>query len=150
MAMQHSYTMDLKWTGKTDNLTYNRTFTLSGNGKSEIAGSADPSSRGDATKWNPEEMLLASLSSCHMLWYLYLCASAKIVVTEYHDNPIGILNVDPKGKSSFAEATLNPKIVIADPSRIQEAIDLQKKAHDKCYIVNSVNFEVKLNPQVSH
>lgn len=120
---------------------------MSANGKTEIAGSADPLSRGDSKKWNPEEML-ASLASCHMLWYLYLCATSKIVVTEYRDNPIGILNTDPKGKGAFVEATLNPQIVITDPNRIEDAIALQKQAHDKCYIVNSVNFEVKVNAKV--
>ncbi len=149
MANQHTYTLNLMWRGKTDDpRTYDRSYILSGNGKTEIAGSADAWSRGDAKKWNPEEMLLASMASCHMLWYLYLCTSAKIVVTEYQDHPTGILNINPEGKSSFAEATLTPQIVITDPSRIEDAIALQKQAHDKCFIINSVNFEVKLNPQV--
>lgn len=147
--MQHSYNINVKWNGRTeDPKTYDRSYTIYAEGK-EISGSADPSSKGDSAKWNPEEMLLASLGSCHMLWYLYLCATAKIVVTKYEDSPTGILQIDPKGKSSFSEVTLNPKIVITDASRIEEAIALQKKAHDKCYIVNSVNFEVKLNPHVS-
>lgn len=147
--MQHSYTLDLKWTGKTENLSYDRTFTVTGKDKTPMSGSADPASRGDPKKWNPEELLLASLSSCHMLWYLYLCASAKITVTEYQDHPTGILNINPNGKSSFSEVTLNPKIVITDSNQIEQALALQKQAHDKCYIVNSVNFEVKLNPAVS-
>ncbi len=150
MTNQHAYALDLSWTGKTeDPRTYDRSYILSGNGKTEIAGSADPASRGDTTKWNPEEMLLASLASCHMLWYLYLCAAAKIVVIEYKDHPTGILNIDPNGKSAFAEAALNPQIVITDPSRIADAIALQQQAHDKCYIINSVNFAVKENVQVT-
>ncbi len=149
MANQRSYTLALMWKGKTeDPRTYDRSFILSGNGKTEIAGSADPSSRGDSKKWNPEEMLLASLASCNMLWYLYLCAAAKIVVIEYQDHPIGILNTNPNGKSAFVEATLNPQIVITDPNRIEDAIALQQQAHAKCYIINSVNFEVKVNAQV--
>lgn len=149
MTDQHSYTLDLMWTGKTDDpRTYDRSYILSANEKTEIAGSADPSSRGDPKKWNPEELLLASLASCHMLWYLFLCASSKIVVLEYQDHPTGILNINPTGKSAFVGATLTPRIVIADPNRIEDAIALQQQAHAKCYIINSVNFEVKINAQV--
>lgn len=150
MANQHSYTLDLKWNGNKndDPRTYDRSFILSANGKTEIMGSADSFSRGDAKRWNPEEMLLASLSSCHMLWYLYLCSTSKIIVTSYQDHPTGILNIDPNGISRFIEATLNPQIVIADSTRHEEALSLQQQAHDKCYIVNSVNFEVKVKPQV--
>ncbi len=150
MPIQHTYTLNLQWNGNNADIrTYDRSFSVSSAGKTEISGSADASSKGDPKKWNPEELLLSSLASCHMLWYLYLCSQAKIIVTSYHDEPTGILSVDPHGKSHFLEATLQPKITLADSSRKEEALALQAQAHDKCYIVNSVNFEVKLNPSIT-
>jgi organic hydroperoxide reductase OsmC/OhrA len=150
MSDQHTYTIELSWRGNNeDPRTYDRSFVLSAPGKTPISGASDSASRGDPKKWNPEEMLLCSLASCHMLWYLYLCSNAKITVTEYQDNPTGILNIEPRGKSRFVEATINPEIVITDPSRIDEAIALHEQAHEKCYIVNSLNFEVKINPKVT-
>lgn len=146
--MSNSYTLDLKWAGKTDDpRTYDRSYILSSNGKTDITGSADPLSRGDPKKWNPEEMLLASLSSCQMLWYLYLCAKAKIVVTQYTDHPKGILTEE--GKSAFAEATLSPQIVITDSSHIDEATALLSKAHENCLIANSINFKVKIEGRIT-
>lgn len=145
---EHAFTLDLSWTGRTeDPRSFDRSFVLSGQGKENIAGSAEPLSLGDPNKWNPEELLLASLASCHMLWYLYLCSAAKIVVTQYSDQPSGALK---KGKlAAFAEATLNPQVILTDPSRIEEATALHKQAHEKCLIANSINFEVKVMPQVT-
>jgi organic hydroperoxide reductase OsmC/OhrA len=149
MSQEHTYTVGLSWKGTNeDPKTYDRSFILSAPGKEPISGASDPASLGDPKKWNPEEMLLCSLSSCHMLWYLYLCSLAKIIVTEYRDKPTGILTIEPRGKSRFIEATMNPEIVITDPSRAEEALALHENAHEKCYIVNSVNFEVKINPKV--
>lgn len=150
MASESSYTLNLKWSGKTDDpRTYDRSFLLSAEGREAIAGSAEPGSRGDATKWNPEELLLSSLASCNMLWYLYLCATAKIVVLEYEDQPTGKVGVNANGKRAFVEASLNPKIVISDPAQKEKALALLQEAHEKCFIVHSVNFEVKVNPQMS-
>ena len=149
MTDQHSYTLELKWRGKTDDPhTYDRSYIITGNGKTQIAGSADSFSRGDPNKWNPEEMLLGSLGSCYMLWYLYLCAASKIIVTEYQDQPTAILNIDSEGTGAFTGATLNPHVVITDSSRIDEARALESQAHKKCFIVNSINFEVKVNSQI--
>lgn len=150
MVIKHSYTLELSWKGSTDApRNYDRSHTLKAEGKPEIAASADPSSLGDPKKWNPEEMLLGSLASCHMLWYLYLCSVSKIVVTSYRDLPTGSLEIDPEGKSRFTHAMLSPQVVITDSSRIEDAQALQQKAHEKCFIVNSVNFPVEVDTTVT-
>lgn len=150
MANKHSYTIELSWKGRTETpRSYDRSHILTAKDKPDIAASADPSSLGDPKKWNPEEMLLGSLASCHMLWYLYLCAASNIVVTSYRDAPTGTLEIDPEGKSGFTKAALNPQVVITDPSRIKDAQALQQKAHDKCFIVNSISFPVEVNTTVT-
>jgi organic hydroperoxide reductase OsmC/OhrA len=139
--MKHAYKLDMVWIG-------NKNFTVNAPGKTELVGSADPNYKGDPTKWNPEEMLLASLSSCHMLWYLHLLGMNKIVCTSYSDTPTATLEVDAKGEGKMSEATMNPVVVLADPSRIEDAKKLHEMAHHKCFIVKSVNFPVSVNPQV--
>jgi len=79
MSKMLNYEISLTWTGNkgqgtSDYTIYERSYSLGGKGKPLIAGSSDPKFRGDETKWNPEEMLLASIASCHMLWYLHFCA----------------------------------------------------------------------------
>jgi len=90
----HTYTCSVTWTGNTGTGTssyraYSRDHIVAGPGKPELPGSADPAFRGDAKRYNPEELLLASLSTCHMLWYLHLCADAKVTVVAYRDEPLG-------------------------------------------------------------
>lgn len=149
MANESAYTLNIKWSGKTDDpRTFDRSFLVTAQGKTAIAGSSDPRSHGDAAKWNPEELLLSSLASCFMLWYLYLCAGKKIIVTEYQDHPTGKIDQNAQGKRAFVEAVLSPQIVISDAARIQDAMALLPEAHEKCFIANSVNFEVKTNPHI--
>lgn len=114
---------------------------MSAPGKPELFGSSDPAFRGDPTRYNPEELLLASLSSCHMLWFLHLCAEAGIVVLDYVDNPTGVMEETAEG-GAFKEATLRPIVTVKEGS---EALinELHQKANKKCFIANSVNFPVK-------
>src|SRR5690554_4162732 len=112
----HTYTLALQWTGNIGTGTsgyreYARSHIISVKDKAEIAGSADPAFRGDATKHNPEELFLASLSSCHMLWYLHLCADAGVVVTAYRDNPVGYMREHPGG-GQFKQVILNPEVIV--------------------------------------
>ena len=144
MTKQHNYSLNIKWTGNKGEGTtrydaYDRSYIISGENKVDILGSADAPFRGDITKYNPEDLLLASLSSCHMLWYFHLCADAGIIVTEYIDNPTGILVQNETGSGSFSEVTLNPTVIVSDNSMIE-------KANQFCFIANSVNFKVKHNP----
>ena len=111
-----------------------------------MLGSSDTVFRGDGTKHNPEDMLLASLSVCHMLWYLHLCADAGINVMSYTDSPKGIMEEHQGSGGKFIEVILNPVITIEYPDKIDLAISLHEKAHACCFIANSVNFPVKHVP----
>ncbi|MCA8932633.1 MAG: OsmC family protein [Rhodospirillaceae bacterium] len=150
----HSYTTTLTWTGNTgsgtsDYRAYSRDHVLTGPGKPEILASADTPFRGDATRWNPEDMLVASLSACHLLWYLHMCARAGIVVSAYTDNASGTMVMDPTGRGQFTEVTLRPQVTITDAARIADATALHAKAHELCFIARSVNFPVGHEPTVT-
>ena len=151
MAKQHNYSLNIKWTGNKGEGTtrydaYDRSYIISGENKVGILGSADAPFRGDITKYNPEDLLLASLSSCHMLWYFHLCADAGIIVTDYIDNPTGILVQNETGSGSFSEVILNPIVTVSEKAMIDKANQLHEKANQFCFIANSVNFKVKHNP----
>lgn len=143
--------MTTRWTGNTGNGTasyqsYERSHLLQATGKPDIPGSSDPSFRGDKTRYNPEEMLVASLSSCHMLWYLHLCSVACVVVVEYVDHATGVMTETPDGGGYFSEVILHPEVTIANASQIDKANELHKKANELCFIANSVKFPVHHQP----
>ncbi|WP_338109554.1 OsmC family protein [Pseudomonas psychrophila] len=114
-----------------------------------MEGSSDPSFRGDPTRWNPEELLLASLSACHKLWYLGICAEAGIVVVAYEDNAQGTMVEESNGAGQFTSVILRPKVILAPGSEIAKAQTLHKIAHEKCFIARSVNFPVSHAPEIS-
>lgn len=148
---EHQYTLSTRWTGNMGEGTrtyssYSRDHSISAPGKPAIEASSDPAFRGDAGRYNPEELLLASLSSCHMLWYLHLCAEAGINVSAYTDNALGIMQESPGGAGQFTEVRLRPAVVITDASLIERANALHKKAHELCFIARSVNFPVHHEP----
>ena len=147
----HHYTIDLAWTGNTGTGTkeyrgYERSHTISAPGKPTIQGSSDPSFRGDAARYNPEELLVAALSACHMLSYLHVCAVAGIVVTDYKDQAAGTMVETKGGGGHFTEVVLHPVVTITDPSRIDEANQLHHKAGELCFIAASCNFPVSHAP----
>lgn len=151
MSKQHHYQLKVTWTGNkgtgTDHYTkYERSHTIEVENKVPILASSDTPFLGDATKHNPEDFLLASLSTCHMLWYLHLCADAGVIVISYIDNPTGILIQNDNGGGSFSVVTLNPIVIVTHPNMIEKANELHVKANQKCFIANSVNFEVKHLP----
>ncbi len=151
MKGQHQYNLTIKWTGNSgtgtnDYRSYNRDYTVSTENKAEILSSADPSFRGDNTMYNPEELLVASLSGCHMLSYLHLCALSGIVVVEYSDNATGTMKETPDGGGHFTEVTLYPQVVITDESMIDKANELHHKANQLCFIANSCNFPIHHKP----
>lgn len=151
---QHNYTATIAWTGNLGSGTdhyknYARSHHISIDGKAEIEGSSDPAFLGDPSKHNPEELLLGSLSSCHMLWYLHFCSVNKIIVEEYVDHATAIMVEEESGKGYFKEVTLNPSVRVKDSTMIAQAIELHKKASEYCFIANSVNFPVLHNPNVS-
>ncbi len=152
MNREHFYHLSLQWTGNTGNGTsaytaYERSHIISTAGKTEIYCSSDPSFRGDKTKYNPEELLVASIASCHMLWYLHLCAEAGINVVSYTDNAAGIMVETETGSGYFKEITLYPQVVVKDISMIDTANKLHSKANEYCFIANSLKFPVHHKPQ---
>lgn len=151
MAHEHNYKLTTEWTGNsvegTKNVrTYDRSHTVTIQGKPDLFLTTDNPAVGDKSKLNPEDLLVSAISSCHMLSYLYVCALEGIVITSYIDNATGIMVELASGGGSFKEVTLNPLIYVADESMVEKAIELHHKAHEICYIANSVNFDVKCNP----
>jgi len=147
MAQQHDYKIGITWTGNTGTGTsayaaYERSYTVTAAGKQDMLCSADTPFRGDATKHNPETMLLMALSSCHMLWYLHLCADAGIIVTDYKDEATGTLVLPAHASGHFKEVTLHPAVTVAEKWMVAKANELHKEAGKKCFISNSVNFPV--------
>jgi organic hydroperoxide reductase OsmC/OhrA len=147
MKGAHHYNATIKWTGNKGSGTsgyrdYERSHSILVTDKAEILGSSDPAFRGDKTKHNPEDLLLASLSSCHMLWYLHLCAEAGVVVVDYVDNAIGTMLETANGGGHFSEVTLQPLVTVSNETMIEKANELHQKANELCFIANSVNFPV--------
>lgn len=144
----HHYKIHVAWSDKVGTAAYSaftRDHVLHIDGKPDLAMSADPAFRGDLAKHNPEELLVASLSSCHMLWYLALCATHGITVTAYEDDATGTLTEAEGGR--FVEVTLNPKVTLATGDA-EKARQLHEIAHKKCFVANSVNFPVTVVPQI--
>ncbi len=151
MIKEHNYKATVKWTGNKGKGTSNykefeRCHTIFIEKKPDILCSSDPAFRGDRTKYNPEELLLSSLSACHMLWYLHLCSESNVIITEYSDEATGIMTETSNGRGYFSEVNLNPKTKVTEGSMIKKAIELHKKANELCFIANSVNFKVNHSP----
>ena len=149
--MQHKYNVTIKWTGNTgtgtsDYRSYERNHIVSVEDKPDILCSSDPSFRGDNTKYNPEELLVASLSSCHMLSYLHLCAISGVVVLEYYDKAKGTMEQTPDGGGHFTEVILFPEVIVSEDSMVDKANELHHRANQLCFIANSCNFPIHHKP----
>ncbi|MGZ8363091.1 MAG: OsmC family protein [Caulobacteraceae bacterium] len=147
---EHHYQTHLIWTGNRGTGTsgyaaFSRDHEITVEGKSPILASSDPNFRGDAARWNPEDLLVASLSACHQLWYLHLCAVNGVVVTSYEDEAEGWMAENADGGGEFTRVLLKPRVVIAsgDPAVAEQ---LHHEAHEKCFIARSVNFPVECAP----
>jgi organic hydroperoxide reductase OsmC/OhrA len=150
---QHTYKIQVDWTGNDGSGTssyqsYRRDHIVSAKGKPSIAASSDPAFRGDPTRYNPEELLVASLSSCHMLWYLHLCSAKGVSVLEYSDEASGIMEESPNGSGAFTSVRLNPRVRISDPRDSDKALAIHEDAHRMCFIARSVNFPVNVAPEL--
>ena len=152
--MTHGYDVTVEWTGDlgtgTDNYrSYSRAHEVLAEGKAGILGSADPAFRGDPARWNPEELLVASIAQCHMLWYLHLCATGGVVVTGYEDRAHGVMAMDATGGGGqFSEVLLRPEVTVADASMVEKALALHGEVHAVCFIARSVNFPIRHEPVV--
>nr|WP_199157110.1 OsmC family protein [Pedobacter sp. ASV2] len=148
MPKDHLYKTTVTWTGNKgsgtmDYRSYDRDYVISVNGKADISGSSDSAFLGDKSKHNPEDLLLASISSCHMLWYLHLCSKNEIVVIDYKDDAAGVMEELADGSGKFKEVTLHPQVLIADKVHLELANSLHQEANKMCFIANSLNFPVK-------
>jgi organic hydroperoxide reductase OsmC/OhrA len=150
---RHEYSVRLVWTGARQGATtsyqaYSREFEYCSGGKAFQRGSADPHFRGDPALYNPEEQLVAALSSCHMLSYLALCARGGISVLSYEDDAHGIMSVKD-GKLRFTSVILRPRVHVSAGTDLEKARALHHEAHDECYVASSVNFPVENEPEIT-
>lgn len=151
LAGRHTYDTVTTWTGNTGDGTasyrgYERSFDTSADGRPTIAGSSDPAFRGDPQRWNPELLLLAALSECHLLVYLHLCVDNAVVVTDYRDAASGVMVETPDG-GHFEEVVLRPAVTVATADMVDAAEALHAEASRRCFIASSVNFPVHHEPR---
>ncbi len=144
---QHGYEVTVHWTGNLGRGTvgfraYSRDHEVHADGPALILGSSDPAFRGDPARWNPEQLFLAAVSQCHMLWVLHLAAVAGVVVTAYEDRATAVMVEEPNGAGQFTGMTLHPQVTIVDPDQ-QELVDgLHERAGSMCFIARSVSFPI--------
>ena len=152
MERDHHYSVQVRWqgdrgTGTSGYRDYSRAHLVTAEGNAHpIEGSSDKPFHGDAERWNPEELLLAALSQCHMLSYLHVAVKRGIVVTGYEDDAVGTMRQEGDG-GRFVSVVLRPRVRIAagDP---EDALDAHEEAQRLCFIANSVNFSVTHEPSV--
>ena len=152
MKDSHEYQVEVEWlgnrgTGTSGYRDYSREHVLRAPGKAEIAGSADPTFRGDPARWNPEELLLGALTQCHMMSYLHMAVRAGIVVVAYTDRAEGTMRTRGLG-GAFTEAVLRPVVTVADASMVEAARAAHAEARGPCFVANSVNFPVRHEPEI--
>jgi organic hydroperoxide reductase OsmC/OhrA len=153
MEKIHSYHLFLEWTGNRGPGTsgyrdYGRDHTISIKGKAPILGSSDPAFRGNPALHNPEDLLLAAIASCHMLWYLSLCSEKGVIVLKYSDHPVGRMLEKKDGSGHFTEVTLHPQIEVAHEAMIADAERLHQDANQYCFVAASVNFPIHHQPVI--
>lgn len=147
MAKPHLFTAQVKWQGNIQSFSFNHDLEFPN--KPPLFTSAAPEFKGDPKAYNPEEMLVGALSSCHMMSFLYLCMMAKIQVTHYVDHAQGEMELSG-GVGKFSKVTLNPVVTLADPSQESKLVALHEKAHHMCFISNSVNFPVEVKGSTTY
>lgn len=150
MTFKHTFKAEANWTSsqKQENSAskfYSKSHQIKIEGKPVLDVSAAKAFKGDPELYNPEDLLLSSLVSCHMMSYLYVCSQNGIEVLEYSDNAEATLEVNPDGSGRFVEARLYPKVKISNPDQIELALELHHKANQLCFIANSCNFPVLHN-----
>ncbi|WP_407343510.1 OsmC family protein [Pengzhenrongella phosphoraccumulans] len=157
MTATHTYTVDVTWTGAghtgtTSYTAYSRDHEVAIPGRPVLLGSADPAFRGDPTRYSPEQLFVASLSQCHMLWFLHLAARDGLVVTGYQDEAVGTMRVESAGAGQFMNVVLRPHVTVRiaapDASPVTDArlAAVHELAHEHCFVSRSVNFPVLIEP----
>jgi organic hydroperoxide reductase OsmC/OhrA len=153
MTQRHHYEARTRWTGNSGQGTtayraYERSHETAAAGRPDIAGSSDPAFRGDSQRWNPELLLVAALSQCHLLAYLHQCAVAGVVVTAYVDEASGTMTEADDGGGQFEEVVLRPVVTVRSADMVERAEELHHRASQLCFITRSVNFPVRHDPRV--
>lgn len=148
---EHSYELAVEWTGDrgtgtTSYTGYGRDHIISAEGRPKIRGTADPGFRGEDNRWNPEQLFVASLSQCHMLWFLHLCSQNGVVVLEYVDRPLGTMVTRPDGAGEFTDVLLRPAVVVGAGDQVDRAQSLHARANQMCFIARSVRCPVRHEP----
>lgn len=154
MIGEHRYSVTARWTGDRGTGTsgyrdYDRSVTLHADGRPDLEASSDRAFRGDASRWNPEDMLLAALAQCHLLSYLHACVRAGVVVRGYRDEATAVMREDGRGGGAFVEAVLRPTVEVADAAMAAAALAAHEQAHQWCFIAASVSFPVRIEPTVA-
>jgi organic hydroperoxide reductase OsmC/OhrA len=156
MGALHLYTVDVRWTGAGESGTtsytaYERDHEVRVDGRPVLLGSSDPAFRGDPTRWSPEQLFVASLSECHMLWFLHFAAADGVVVVDYRDEAVGRMRVESAGAGQFTDVLLHPRIAVRGGAEVtdERVAALHTRAHEHCFIARSVNFPVRHEP-VTH
>jgi organic hydroperoxide reductase OsmC/OhrA len=148
MTKEHRYQLTVEWTGNrgegtTSYRSYDRDHEISAEHAVNIAGSSDPQFRGNRSRWNPEQLLMASASQCHMLSYLHHAAVNGVVVTKYVDHPTGVLTEEEDGSGKFTDITLHPIVTVADEDMLETAERLHHDANRSCFIASSLALPVQ-------
>jgi organic hydroperoxide reductase OsmC/OhrA len=150
----HRYEGKVVWTGNLGQGTasytaYLRNHEIGGPDKQHrILGSSDPAFRGDPARYNPEELLVNALSTCHMLWVLHLCAEAGVRVLTYEDVPWGTMVETADGGGRFAQVLLRPRMLVAPGDDLQKAELAHDRAHELCFLARSMAFPVDYKPEI--
>jgi organic hydroperoxide reductase OsmC/OhrA len=151
---EHHYAVTATWTGNRGSGTsgyrdYARDVTIEIAGKPSLLASSDKPFRGDPERWNPEDMLVAALSECHLLSYLHACVTVGVVVTSYRDQATGVMRESGSGAGAFVEVVLHPEVIVAEEAMRDAALAAHEQAHEWCFIANSVNFPVRIEPKIT-
>jgi len=146
---EHEYTARVTWTGNrgegtTHYRAYDRSWNVETPGKPVIHCSNDPLLGGDPGLHNPEDMLIAALSACHMLWFLHYASDAGIAVQAYSDDPQAVGETDAGGAGRFLRVTLRPRIMVPQGTDLTRAGALHGEVHKVCFIARSVNFPIEV------
>jgi organic hydroperoxide reductase OsmC/OhrA len=153
MSREHAYAAHLVWEGNTGEGTatyagYGRGYRVSVDGKPALEGSAAAAFRGDPARHDPEDLLLAAVSSCQMLSYLALCARGGVRVVAYEDRAEGMLVLEPDGGGQFATIVLHPVVTVADAEQVDDALRLHERAHALCFIARSCSVPIHHQPEI--
>jgi organic hydroperoxide reductase OsmC/OhrA len=148
---EHHYELTVRWTGNLGTGTsgyraYSRDHDIEIPGLPVLQGSSDPTFHGDRTRYNPEQLLLAALSQCHMLSFLHVAVKHGVVVTGYTDNATGMMRLNRDGSGQFETVTLRPTVTLQDASHVGLVDELHNEANKVCFIARSVNFPVLHSP----